>query len=134
MCKLCNTDRPIWVDYNGRERVSIEAMKVINDYIGENCCRVCLYSVTRNKFGIDHYIIKKLYRISATPDQKRVYDKWIERISNREKRRAVQAEYYSRNKEKSRISSKIYREKNRDKINSQQAKLRYKRKLLKETA
>ena len=125
MCKLCNSGRSIILNYNGKYQ---EALKTVNNYLGENCCMDCFYCVCKRE-NYDLYIIRRLYRthFPYSDRQNNYISKY--RKNNKEAMAICSAKYREENQDR----IKKYRDENKEKA-KQQRIYRKKLKLQKETA
>ncbi len=65
-CLLCHK---ICVFKSGYFGVYQDTMNIVREYIGENCCAICVINASKAKNGADYYIIQRLYK-NAVPSTK----------------------------------------------------------------
>ena len=112
MCKLCNTDRKIMRNYEG---VYLNELKIVNDYLGENCCSVCIYNICKNGIS-DIFIIRKLYKAYSLKEDRREHYNDEYRKNNKDAIQIGRDKWANENKEKIRVGQEKYREENKEKI------------------
>ncbi len=105
MCKLCTKDRQIITDYKGKHQ---KPLKIVKDYLGENCCMLCLNRLSQIPTDTDEYIIKKLYRNGTTNRERCVERDKQYYLDNTEQVKASKVKYYNEHKKQVQKTNKQY--------------------------